>query len=300
MTRNHCPSRVIIVILLCSIAYPLQGQTASKPLFELPIEFEKNLPLVSISVNGASLLFILDSAAASCVIDDEAAAQIGIKAGQSALSSGSGGIETVGLAHGIQLSFPGLDIDLETAVLSSLRGLEFKKPIHGVLGFPLFGKYVVELDYPGRRVRVYNPNNYQAPAAGEIIPLWITDGPTVRGRLKLPAQDPVEADFQVDTGSSHVLTVCKPFVDKHQMLKKVADLKADRTFGLGGSSPDMVGRIESVTVGAFSIQNPEVRFSTHATGTLATERFSANLGNGFLNSYTVIFDLPHSRLILKR
>ena len=207
---------------------------------------------------------------------------------------------TVGLARGLRLSFTGLEIDLETAVLSSLHGLGFKKSIQGILGFPLYGKYVVEMDYPGRMVRIYSPNGYQAPATGQVIPLWITDGPTVRGRLKLLGQEPLEADFQLDTGSSHVLTVCKPFVDKHQMLKKVADLKTDRTFGLGGNSPDMVGRIESVTVGAYSIQNPEVRFSTHATGTLATERFSANLGNGFLNSYTVIFDMPHSRLILKR
>ena len=300
MTPNYSPCRVAIVFLICSIPHLLQGETSNKPLTELPIEFEKNLPLASIRVNGSALLFILDSAAASCVIDDVAAGQIGIKASQSALSSGSGGMVTVRLTHGIRLSFTGLEIDLETAVLSSLHGLGFKKSIQGILGFPLYGKYVVEMDYAARIVRIYSPNGYQAPAAGQVIPLWITDGPTVHGRMKLPGQDPLEADFQVDTGSSHVLTVCKPFADKHQMLKKLADLKADRTLGLGGGSPDMVGRIESVTVGAYSIQNPEVRFSTHATGTLATEHFSANLGNGFLNSYTVIFDVPHSRLILKR
>ena len=119
MTANDYPCKVAISDSPCSIPYQLQGQTKNQPLSKLPIEFEKDLPLTSIGVNGSSLLFILDSAAPSCVIDDEAAAQLGIKASQRALSSGSGGMVTVGLARGIRLSFTGLEIDLETAVLSN-------------------------------------------------------------------------------------------------------------------------------------------------------------------------------------
>ncbi|MBI4908228.1 MAG: retropepsin-like domain-containing protein [Acidobacteria bacterium] len=41
---------------------------------------EKNLPLVRVTVNGEPLTFILDSAAAGCVIDRERAASLGLTA----------------------------------------------------------------------------------------------------------------------------------------------------------------------------------------------------------------------------
>lgn len=290
---------IALIILAISMPRTLHGQSA-KPLVELPLDFEKNLPVASIHVNGSPQLFILDSAAASCVMDDAAAAQVGLTASVRALSSGSGGMVAVGLARGARLQLSGLEIGVENVVLTSLAGLGFQKAVHGIIGFPLFGKYVVEIDYPGKAARIFTPGTFQAPQGAEIIPLWMTDGPTARGQLKLAGQEAIEADFQLDTGSSHVLTVCKPFVDRHQLLKKVAGLRAERTSGLGGTSPDMVGRIESVTLGSNCIRNPEVRFSTHAAGTLSTPRFGANLGNAFLNTWIVIFDIPGSRLMLRR
>ena len=204
----------------------------------------------------------------------------------------------VKLARGVQLRQAGVEINLDYAAVTGLDHLRFKKAIHGIIGFPLFSKYIVEIDYRGSAVRIYSPKDYRPSSGGHVIRVWMTDGPTVRGRLKLPEQETLETDFQVDTGSSHVLTICKPFVDKHRMLDKVKDLRRGQTLGLGGASPDMVGRIDSVAVGPYSVHNPDVRFSTNSSGSLASNRFSANLGNGFLNRYTVIFDLPNLRLIL--
>ncbi len=122
----------------------------------------------------------------------------------------------------------------------------------------------------------------------------------MRARLKFADEKAIEADFHLDTGSSHVLTVWKSFVDQYQMLARVPDLQPGKTIGIGGSSPDMVWHVESVGLGSFLIRNPEVRFSTHAAGPLASARFAANLDNGFMSAWTVIFDIPHSRLMLIR
>ncbi len=272
---------------------------AARPLAELPLELDKNLPLASILVNGTPVVFILDSAANGCVIDAKKAASIGIKATDSAMASGSGGMTTVELARGIRLGLGAVEIVPEFAVLTALDGLGFEKPVHGILGFPLFGKHVVEIDHAARRVRIFDSAEYQPAPEADALALWMTDGPTVRGRLRLAGGEEIEADIQLDTGSSHVLTVCKPFVDRHRLLEKVQGLVDGETRGIGGGSKDKVGRIAGIALGRATIEQPEVRFSTHAEGTLATERFGANLGNGFLSRHVVTFDVPHGRLFLR-
>ncbi len=274
------------------------GRPANAPLEELPLRFEKTLPLVSLVVNGSPLTFILDTASVDVAIDTRAAAGHGIAADTDGISTGSGGNVAVKIAHRVRLKHGRVEVIPDYVVLTSLEPLRFTTPIDGIAGLPLFRKYVVEIDYGAAVARIYAAGDYRPPADGHVFRAWLTHGPTVRGRLKLPGNAPLDADFQLDTGSAHVLTICKPFVDRHRMLAKVKTLEPGGTLGLGGGSPDMVGRIDSVAVGPYSISNPEVRFSTHATGSFATTLFSANLGNGFLNRYTVTFDLPHSRVIV--
>src|SRR5512133_540306 len=88
--------------VLCGAMLPV-GQAVNRPVAELPLEFDKNLPLVSLRVNDSPLTFILDSASRDCVIDDKAAADAGIDAPEPAFSSGSGGMVAVKLARGVKL-----------------------------------------------------------------------------------------------------------------------------------------------------------------------------------------------------
>jgi hypothetical protein len=279
MRLERCAAFVGFVVLVLSTA----PADAAEPLADLPLQFEKNLPLASIRVNGTPLLFILDSAANGCVLDADAAAAIGVRPTDSATASGSGGTTTVSLARGVGLRLGGIETVPEYVVLAGLANLRFQKPVRGVLGFPLFGRYVVEIDYANRRARVFDPATYEHPAGAEALELWMTDGPTVRGRLSLTGGEEVDADLQLDTGSSHVLTLCKPFVDRHRLLGKVPGLVDGETQGIGGGSKDKVGRIARVAVGRASVERPEVRFVTQGGGTLARGRFDANLGNAFLS-----------------
>ena len=273
---------------------------AAEPVVELPLEFEKNLPLASIRVNGAPVLFILDSAAEGCVIDEKAAAAAGVRPTDSATASGSGGTTTVSLARGVRLGLGGLEIVPDYVVLTPLAHLGFEKPVHGILGRPLFGKLVVEIDYANRVARLFDAAFFQPAAGAEALKLWMTDGPTVRGRLNLTGHEEIEADLQLDTGSSHVLTLCKPFVDRHRLLVTLPGLADGETRGIGGASTDKVGHLARVALGRASLDNPEVRLVTQAVGTLARDAFAANLGNGFLSRQVVTFDLPHGRFFLRR
>ncbi len=298
--RRVATAAASIAFLASASSFALGRNPAPRaPLVVLSLEFEKDLPLATFSVNGVPLRFILDTAASDCAIDEAAAARAGVRATETAWASGSGGMVRVSMVRGIRLTAPGLEIEPALSIITPLEGLRFKGPLGGILGRPLFDRYVVELDYPERVARVFEPAGFRPPAGAAAIPVFMTDGPTVRGRAKFPGLDAFEADFQVDTGSSHVLTFCQPFVDERRMLDAVPGLRPEHTTGLGGVSPDMVGTIESVGVAGFVLANPEVRFSTHASGSLATTKFQGNLGNGFLNRCVMVMDLPHARMFLR-
>ncbi len=268
---------------------------------EFPIGLQKNLPLAPIRVNGSeALTFILDSAAAHCVLDRKQAAALGLNVAGKAESSGSGGSVLVDLVHDVRLDLNGIEIIPQRVLAFDMEQLSFTRPVDGILGLPLFSKYVVEIDYPGRKARIFDPDRYRPPEPGEVIPIRMTTGPTVRGKLQVRGRAPIEADFQIDTGSAQVLTLCTPLVKNYRLLEAAEDLHPGQTLGFGGETADMAGRIEAVSVGRFSVGNPEVRFSRSSVGSFATdENYSGNLGGDFLRRYVVTFDIPHSRLVLE-
>lgn len=289
--------RLFALILLATAA---AGAAEPQWPIVLPMSLEKNLPLVQIGVNGGeALTFILDSAAKDCVLDGERAATLGLKPAETGWSSGSGGMQQVGILRGVRLELGGIRIAPPAAITVSMKELGFQRA-QGVLGFPLFGKYVVELDYPGSRVRIFHPGSYRLPPQAQVLPMRMTTGPVVRGSVRVRGRAPIEADMQLDTGSAHVLTFCTPFVDRHRLLLSADELVSGRTRGFGGFSADLTGRIEEVRIGRFAVEKPVVRFSRQATGSFGTEQhYSANIGGEFMKRYRVTFDIPGSRLVLE-
>ena len=267
----------------------------------LPMKMEKNLPLVQIAVNGAqTLTFVLDSAAAGCVLDRERAAALGLSVSGSAISSGSGGAQQVGVLLGVLLNLGGVEIRPARSFAFDMTSLAFQGPVDGILGFPLFGHYVVEIDYPGSRVRIFQPASYRPSPKADMLPIRMTTGPVVRGSIRVRGKKPIEADMQLDTGSAHVLTICSPFVDRHKLLDFADEVSPGGTRGFGGSNVDMVGRIQEVRIGRFAADKPSVRFSRQTSGSFGSEQhYSANLGGEFMKNHKVTFDIPGSRLFLE-
>ena len=291
--------RLLAIVLLAQAT----TATAAEPRqpVVLLMRMEKNLPLVQVTVNGGeTLTFILDSAAAGCVVDRTRAAALGLTVSGSAMSSGSGGAQQVATIVGLHVNLGGIEIRPALSFTFDMKSLAFKGPVDGILGFPLFGKYVVEIDYPGSRVRIFEPTSFRPSPQATVLPLRMTTGPVVRGSIRVRGKDPIEADMQLDTGSAHVLTLCTPFVDRHQLLDSADELVAGTTRGFGGAAVDIAGRIEEVRVGPFAANMPIVRFSRQTTGSFGTEQhYSANLGGQFMKAYKVTFDIPGSRLFLE-
>ena len=291
--------RAFAICLLLSLA-TAAGAAPAWPV-DVPLTMEKNLPLVQIKVNAThALTFILDSAAAGCVIDRERAAAIGLTETGSAMSSGSGGAQAVGLYARVKLEVGSLTLPPQQCYAFDMKALKFKGQVDGIIGAPLFAKHIVEIDYPGLRMRVFAPEAFRPRPNAVALPLRMTTGPVVRGSVKLRGRQPVDLDMQLDTGSAHVITLCTPFVDRLKLLDAAEEMADGKTLGFGGGSADVTGRIEAVRVGPFAMERPVVRFARQTMGSLGSEKnYSGNLGGEFLKRYRVTFDFARLKLYLE-
>ena len=283
-------SILIVFMLAVDVSWPVA----------VPITMEKNLPLVQMKVNGGEVLtFIVDSAAAGCVIDQERASALGLATSDRGVSSGSGGTQTVVLLKPVVLEAGGVEVAPPRCYGFDMRSLKFTGRVDGIIGHPLFVRYVVELDYPGLSMRLFELGSYAAPAGAEVLPMRMTTGPVVRGTLRVAGKPAIGMDMQLDTGSAHVLTVVTPFVDRHKLLAAAGELVEGKTLGFGGAAADVVGRVEEVSVGRFAAAKPTVRFSRQTTGSFGSEKhYQGNLGGGFFKAHRVVFDFAAQKLVI--
>lgn len=268
----------------------------------LPVEVFRNLMLIEARINGSNpLRFILDSGAATSIIDTKRAQELGLKATDKTAITGVTGTAEGGRVGGTVVALPGVDllnhsfISIPLGELSSHLG----KRVDGLLGQDLFSKMVVEMDYTQQSVRLSAPWEFDYRGQGEILPLEIRKTPFVKVRLGTGTQRPVEGVFQIDTGFSGSIHVYRSFADLHRILELVPKLTSDSAVGATGVLPISRGRIGNLLLGRFSIPAIIASFYPPSYSSTGVGGHDGNLGGEVLRRFRVVFDYARRRLILE-
>src|SRR4051812_14483915 len=148
------------------------SEYAQRPIV-VPFQSAGNLIILQARVNGSKPLdFILDTGASGTVISQNAAKSLGLKAESEGSASTQGGeIEAASIKNArIGIGTAG---ELRNVTLAAIRlnGLEagMGRRVDGILGYDVFEKYVVEIDYVSKIVRLYEPRSYKYSGKGNII-----------------------------------------------------------------------------------------------------------------------------------
>ncbi|HTW28566.1 MAG TPA: aspartyl protease family protein [Acetobacteraceae bacterium] len=202
-------------------ALPLAGCAADPPgpcrveaLAAVPLELAGGCPVVTASINGRPARMLVDTGAATVVINAASAPRLGLHRDpfrRRFALTGVGGSRledavsvaslTIGQAGFIDPEIAG---DHVVPLVPDLPRLGGGPPLDGVLGGDFLSRYDVELDLPRRRLGLYRLRECQAPPAAwtrhaALIPAE-ADGDT--HRLLVPVRigaAPLSAVF--DTGS---------------------------------------------------------------------------------------------------
>jgi hypothetical protein len=176
------------------------------------------------------------------------------------------------------------------------------RAVDGVIGYSLFSRYVVEIDYQSKVVNLYEPAAYQYAGGGESIPLNILSNlPFARVQIPLASGKPLEGRFIVDLGAGRfVLILNAPLVAANNLLavpqKTITEPGAR---GVGGEVKLIVGRWSSLQLGHFTLTDPVIHFAQDRKGAFASSDFNGVIGGELLRRFKVIFDYAHKRMILE-
>jgi hypothetical protein len=77
----------------------------------------------------------------------------------------------------------------------------------------------------------------------------------VRARITLAGRRVLEGSFEIDSGSTGSITFNTPFVNRNRLLDSVAKANKMRLGGVGGSAVAFSGRLKSMSLGKFQLEN---------------------------------------------
>ena len=269
----------------------------------IPFELETNHVFLRGTINGfGTFWFLLDSAASASLLSLKAAKALGLALSGPVRTDGAAGAAEGALVTGISLGLPGADLPNLSVPAISLDTIERHsgRSIDVILGYELFSRYVVEIDYAARSVSLFDPNKYQYNGSGEIIPLTFSEHhPHVRATIETPGQRPITDEFVIDVGSGYSVLLQRELIERQRQLQSMREAIRTQVTGVGGSIPVAVTRLSRLQIGRFTIQKPVTIYPRTREGTFAVNGKAGNIGNGILKRFKVTFDYAHSRMILE-
>jgi hypothetical protein len=165
----------------------------------------------------------------------------------------------------------------------------------GLVGFEMFRRFRVTVDYAAHVLTLTDPSKFTPPANAHVIPFDMAERiPVVTGTL-----DGLPVRVSVDTGSRASLTLHSPFVRDHDLVKRYAAAPETVTgWGVGGPAKSCPARLGKLELGDLTIKDIAGDLNVGNKGAFANPDLSANLGGGVLKRFSVSFDYDARKMYL--
>jgi len=299
-------SGLLLLVITGCVQVLAQSSIQKQAVIELPFELLHGTIIVPATVNGAGPFWMmLDTGADPSIVELGIAKSAGLKIAASG-QQGSGGGTSHNLSY--ETSLPVVQLGGLTAIKIDALAMDLSKlsstlgrPIGGVLGYSLFKRRIVQIDYPNRKVRFYKDAPSCAGAALSQPPKCTTlpfrykddilaSGVTVDGK-------PVTTN--VDTGSNSSFQLSPAAVDKLGLSEDLARAHTSSSVGFNGALNNHEGTVRNVAVGTISVNDPPVIFFGKGMG-MDEESWDLRIGSAFLKDYVVTLDFRRGKITLTR
>jgi hypothetical protein len=276
--------------LLGTALAPTLGSAASASreslVIEVPMSFYGTRPVIEVRVNGQGpFLFLIDTGAQGLArADSSLVGRLGLTfVGQDSSSDASASVKRV--LHEVVFE----ELAIGTVHFRNVRALsrnyntsDYLPHIDGILGFDLFSKFLLTLDYPGKRIRLSRGSLPKADGADVLELQRIEGNPYIEIRL-----GPRIFKALVDSGNIRDMDV------PASIIRRLPLATYPKLVGRGGSVSGTfelreVRLQDSLRIGRHSVETPSVTF---------TDVYEEiNLGSSLLRSFVVTFDQENGRV----
>ena len=261
----------------------------------LPFRFVNNHVYADVKLNGRTFSLLVDTGAAN-VMTPAVARALGLESVGDARVWGAGETsEKAEFTRVVSVALGGVRLRNQLFAVVPLEKLGDIEgvPFHGMIGYELFKRFVVRIDYKAHSLTLTDPAAWQAAGAGVAAPFAFNGTiPEIEGEI-----DGVPATFDIDTGSRASVGLNSPYVQRHAMRARfVPNVEAVTGWGLGGPTRASVARVKRLRLGSVAINDVIVDMSLHTAGVMSHAAPSGSIGSGLLKRYTVTFDYAGQRV----
>lgn len=268
----------------------------------LPAKIIDDRIIVTVTINGHHEFFQLDSGASGIVIDDKAAAKLGLKTYGSSTGATAGTyVQNGAVIPAAQVGDLKLsDVAVET--LPFLNMADEKTFVIGLLGYDFIAGSVLHADYLNGTVEALDASAFSPPAGAIGIPVALDDGvPYATGSVG----GVKGAGFIIDTGADRSM-LFSTFAQAHPAA--MADqglgdaMQASYPFvnhirGVGGTIDVRSTQVKNFEFAGLTF--PEWLFMvTDRRKSFEGEDFDGLIGQDFLRNFDVYLDYAHAHVWL--
>lgn len=300
--------RIRICVLVSGLAFGLCGPAQSvmkksnaSPLSVVPFREMSGHIYIKGAIRGfRDLSMVIDTGASGSMLSETIYGQLNLPLiGMVNLPPSYGGgvtnpmpttsIPTIGLGGFEIQNLP--FIVIPDNFIPTMPGVE----TDAIIGSELFKRYVVEIDYSNKVLRLYDPSSYRQPQTGCKLPLHLGPMPSplplVHARIIAEGGRAVDAVLFLDTGGQ-IPMLTNSFTTAHPELLKNVPTHLEEADGIGGGITRFrVGRVPAIQLGACAVRDPLVAFSQDTEGMgQGGSFFSGQIGLTVFRRFTTIFD----------
>jgi aspartyl protease len=173
--------------------------------------------------------------------------------------------------------------------------------VHGILGYELFSRFIVEINYSTKEVIFHDPDYFKLRRKFYRYDLEVIDTkPYLNVDFSLKDTTKQSGRFMVDTGASHSFLLDRNA--NSNFLVPEPSIYSHLGRGLGGEMFGFISRINQVSMKPFSFQDVITTIPDTANYNIDIKRTprAGTIGGGLLSRFVVVFDYVHEALYLKK
>lgn len=272
------------------IAANANAAARSQTLATIPFEMYFNEIFVQVRVNNSEpMWFVVDSGAGGWIVDRAHATRLGLHLEQETAQGTGAGSGTYDVSYVKDVSFTlsgfNIAVPLIGVIDLSAHKSQIGREVEGLVGYDFFEKFVVEIDYGSRVIRLFDPATYHYSGVGESIPIMVDQEARISfltAEVTVQGAAPQKRKLLIDTGSNDALD------DSFVAQSTGPKIEIVGGVGLGKEFKFNAGRVSRLKLGGVSLEDVDA-----GAGGVAL------VGGEILRRFTVIFDFAHTQMILE-
>jgi hypothetical protein len=308
---------LVFLLLVFSAAIPLRAQPLGfslangKKKVQIPIEIYNNLVVVPVVLNDAlPLKFILDTGVRTAILTQKTFTDIlNLTYSRKYSISGPGGEKLVDayVTNNVSLQLPGVQGRGHALLVLEEDYLELRNylgtDVHGILGYELFSRFIISIDYEKKILTLMTPEKFRKKRKFQTLQLTIQDTkPYITTPVTLENGTVINAKLLMDSGASHGLMLDPSSDERIKVPEHAVSSLLGR--GLGGEIKGKVGRIQSLALGTYKLNNLIANFpdpDSYVDSIKVGNVFrNGAVGGEVMSRFTTIFNFPKEEVYIKK